>query len=135
MSGGSPWTGSPVTSSTVTNETRVSGENDSDLHHGHVKCGDLPEARAVHLLRTNLLQDDAGLVYITIEGGQVERRELVPEEISLMSVTQIDHDHFTPELTRTWQRRGRPCWPLCAGAWSPPPGTGHRGAPHSDPSL
>ena len=65
----------------------MSGENDTDLHHGHVKSGDLPEAGTVHLLRTNLLQDDAGLVHITIEGGQVERRELIPEEISIMSVT------------------------------------------------
>ena len=95
MSGGSPWTGSPVRSSSVINKNEARGENDSDLHHSHVKGGDLPEAGAVHLLRTNLLQDDAGLVYITIEGGQVERCELVPEVISKMSVTQIDHDHLT----------------------------------------
>ena len=71
----------------------MSCENDSDLHHCHVKGGDLPEPGAVHLLLANLLQDDAGLVYITGKCSQVERRELVPEVISIMSVMQIDHGH------------------------------------------
>ena len=71
----------------------MSGENDSDLHHSHVEGGDLPEAWAVNLLLANMLQDDAGLVYITGECSQVERRELVPEVISIMSVMQIDHGH------------------------------------------
>ena len=92
MSGGSLWTGSPVTNRSVANETEVSCN--SDLHHSHVKGGDLPEAGAVHLLPANLLQDDAGLVDITGECGQVERRELVPEVISMMSVMQIDQGHL-----------------------------------------